>query len=378
MATRASASPVRHARHALARPRRATRAVAAARPGWRATTVASSRGEPSSSSPSPSRRAALVSALAGAAFGARDLASARVALAGERPVDMKALVRAFDEAMSAGSDFAKADEAWTRAIAIAPTNAAAWSNRGTKRLQAGRWADARDDLERSVELSPDPDAPDPLTLNNLGNAEGALGRWDAAMANYLEASKNREMESIALANFALAKFQVGEVEDALKTTRRILRRDPEFWDMRAAQAAFLWAAGDEAQAESEWSALCRSGRGFGAAASAEAMRGEDGGVTPAYAVELLEQQIRQQAAVVAGVVAMDGARKDGRESGSRSGSRDDLHADDTPCAVYADVKIVAPRWPPRCTAALDAFLGVRRTGKAMDYDGEVKEYAFGG
>ena len=287
-------------------------------------------------------------------------------------MDMKALVRAFDEAMSAGSDFAKADEAWTRAIAIAPTNAAAWSNRGTKRLQAGRWADARDDLERSVELSPDPDAPDPLTLNNLGNAEGALGRWDAAMANYLEASKDREMESIALANFALAKFQVGEVEDALKTTRRILRRDPEFWDMRAAQAAFLWAAGDEAQAETEWSSLCRSGRGFGAAASAEAMRGDDGGVTPAYAKELLEQQIRQQAAVVAGVVAMDGARKDGRESGSRS------YADDTPCALYADVKIVAPRWPPRCTAALDAFLGVRRTGKATDYDGEVKEYAFGG
>ena len=257
MATRASASPVGHERHALARPRRATRAAAAARPGWRATTVASSRGEPSSSSPSPSRRAALISALAGAAFAARDLASARIALAGERPVDMKALVRAFDEAMSAGSDFAKADEAWTKAIAIAPTNAAAWSNRGTKRLQAGRWADARDDLERSVELSPDPDAPDPLTLNNLGNAEGALGRWDAAMANYLEASKDREMEPIALANFALAKFQVGQVDDAVRTTRRILRRDPEFWDMRAAQAAFLWASGDEAQAETEWAALCR-------------------------------------------------------------------------------------------------------------------------
>ncbi len=48
--------------------------------------------------------------------------------------------------------------------------------------------------------------------------------------------------------------------------------------MRAAQAAFLWAAGDEAQAETEWSSLCRSGRGFGAAASAEAMRGDDGGV----------------------------------------------------------------------------------------------------
>ena len=46
--------------------------------------------------------------------------------------------------------------------------------------------------------------------------------------------------------------------------------------------------------------------------------------------------------------------------------------------VQEEPTIVAPRWPPRCTAALDAFLAVRRTGKAMDYDGEVKEYAFGG
>ena len=58
-----------------------------------------------------------------------------------------------------------------------------------------------------MELSPNVDDPDPLALNNLGNAEGALGHWDVAMSYYLEASKSREMESIALANFALAKFQ---------------------------------------------------------------------------------------------------------------------------------------------------------------------------
>mgnify|MGYP003311716571 CR=1 FL=1 len=96
MTTRTLASSVGHARHALARPRRTTRAATAARPGWRATTVASARGEPSSSSPSASRRTALVAALAGAAFAARDLTRARAAVAGEKPVDMKALVRAFD------------------------------------------------------------------------------------------------------------------------------------------------------------------------------------------------------------------------------------------------------------------------------------------
>ena len=229
-------------------------------------------------------------------------------------VDMRALTKAFEEAMSAGADYDAADAAWTKAINIAPLNSAGWSNRGTKRLQAGRWRDARDDLERSVELASDPNNPDALTLNNLGNAEGALGNWDAAMANYLEASKDpsREMESIALANLALAKFQVNDVDGSLRVARNILRKDPEFWDVRALATAVLWADGREEDAEAEWQQLCRSGRGFGSSNSAEdARKGGD----VAYAARLLEQQVAQQAAVVTGKLNTDGARKDGRDVG---------------------------------------------------------------
>ena len=196
-----------------------------------------------------------------------------------------------------------------------PTNAAAWSNRGTKRLQAGRWRDARDDLERSVELSPDPNHPDPHTLNNLGNAQGALGEWDAAAASYLEASKDRELESIALANLALARFQTEDVDAALRTTATLLRRDPEFWDARAAAAAFMWADGREADAEAEWARLCRSGRGS-ARPPPPRTPGPTGGrvrrETPRAAA-------RAAAAVVAGVISNDGARRDGRESGGGRG-----------------------------------------------------------
>lgn len=90
----------------------------------------------------PSRRQ---TALALFAAGATSLApgvNAAVAAAGaaDKPVDMRALVRAFDDAMAAGADFEAADKAWTRAIDIAPLNSAAWSNRGTKRLQARRWS----------------------------------------------------------------------------------------------------------------------------------------------------------------------------------------------------------------------------------------------
>ena len=33
--------------------------------------------------------------------------------------------------------------------------------------------------------------------------------------------------------------------------------------------------------------------------------------------------------------------------------------DRTPCKLYSSIDIVAPRWPPRCTAALDAFLNLK-------------------
>ena len=42
----------------------------------------------------------------------------------------------------------------------------------------------------------------------------------------------------------------------------------------------------------------------------------------------------------------------------------------------AAIARVRNRWPPRCTAALDAFLGLERTGKALGYDGDVHTYNF--
>jgi hypothetical protein len=44
-------------------------------------------------------------------------------------------------------------------------------------------------------------------------------------------------------------------QDAVRVARSILRKDPEFLDIRCALAAFLWATGDAAQAEAEWSKL---------------------------------------------------------------------------------------------------------------------------
>lgn len=297
------------------------------------------------------RRSALFAAFAGfaAAFASPDTRAEAAASA-----DMKTLTELFNRAMTSPS-YEEAESLWTKAIEIAPPNSpalsAAYSNRGTLRLQYSEWLGAVEDLQKSVDL--DGDHPDPLALNNLGNSKGALGRWDEAMADFLEASRFEDMRAIAQANYALAAFQTGRQDLATSTARKLLRKDPEFLDMRAALSAFLWAAGDQAEAEAEWTYLCKSGRGFGAKESAESKR-DDGAL--AYSATLLSQQFAQIGAELTGGV---------KEAGL-----------DTPCRLYKSTDVVANRWPPRATAALDAFLRVRRDGQALDYDGEVKTFDF--
>ena len=60
------------------------------------------------------------------------------------------------------------------------------------------------------------------------------------MADFLESSRGSEdMREIALANYALAALQSGREDVAVATCRKLLRRDSEFLDMRAALAAIL-------------------------------------------------------------------------------------------------------------------------------------------
>lgn len=302
------------------------------------------------------RRAAMFSALV-AAFGASVggfFSPSRPAQAVESQAeDIKALTEIFNRAMRAQT-YEEADAAWSEAIALAPNNSSAWSNRGTLRLQYSEWASAVDDLQRAVDL--DGDTPDPLALNNLGNAKGALNRWDEAMADFLEASRVEDMRAIAQANYALAAFQTGRVDLAIATAKKLLRKDPEYLDMRALLSAMYWSEGIVDLAESEWTYLCKSGRGFGAKTSAEDVRGDDPASDLRYASTLLSQQFAQQFAELTGGV---------KEAGL-----------DTPCRLYKTTDTVANRWPPRATAALDAFLRVRNYGEALDYDGRVKRFDF--
>lgn len=66
--------------------------------------------------------------------------------------------------------------------------------------------------------------PSAILLNNLGNAEGALGRWSDAMQHYKSAADDADVGTIALANYALAAFETGDNDLAIKSARQLLRR----------------------------------------------------------------------------------------------------------------------------------------------------------
>ncbi len=57
-----------------------------------------------------------------------------------------------------------------------------------------------------------------------GNAEGALGDWDGARRHYLMAANDPDLSAIAAANYALASFEAGDSDGAVKSARQLLRR----------------------------------------------------------------------------------------------------------------------------------------------------------
>ena len=207
----------------------------------------------------------------------------------------------------------EADETWTKAIEAAPNNSASWSNRGAVRLQRLMWKEAAEDLRHAAEDLDKGDSPGrALALNNYGNALVAV-HDEGAIELYRRAAQMApdDLGEIAGQNVALALFEFGKVQEAVDEARKLLRRDPRFYDARCALSAFLYAAGSAGDAEREWEALQNDGVG-----------------------------------------ATLYPRKDA-----------------------GAVARVRNRWPPRATAALDAFLRLDTSGNAMDWDGEVKSFA---
>ena len=236
------------------------------------------------------------------------LALAPLALAAPRP---PSLAQLFDQALAASREgsFDQALPLWNQVLEMAPEDAAAWSNRGNVQLVLGDPLAAIADQERAMALEPSNPEPhlnrgiaeealqrwgaaetdyrwileppaspvssdktasqaspassekpasqlDPevraAALYNLGNVQGSQGDWVAARNSFRTAADSRPGFAMARSSAALAAFQLGELEQAERELRALIRRYPLFADARAGLTALLWRLGASGEAESNW------------------------------------------------------------------------------------------------------------------------------
>jgi tetratricopeptide (TPR) repeat protein len=185
--------------------------------------------------------------------------------------------------------FVAADVVWTDIIALNDHNAAAWSNRGNCRTSQGRFTDAVADFDRAIELAPrEPDphlgkgvaleglrryedalheydvsnecslelygVPDPVVFNNRGNVYGlGMGDWKRAVDSFHQAALLSREYVFARANEALATYQLGMREEGVRMMESLLRKYPDFPDLRAALVAVYWSQSERrGDAETFW------------------------------------------------------------------------------------------------------------------------------
>jgi tetratricopeptide (TPR) repeat protein len=185
--------------------------------------------------------------------------------------------------------FADADAVWTDIIALNDRNAAAWSNRGNCRTSQGRFVEAVADFDRAIALAPEePDphlgkgvaleglkkyqdalheydlsnecslalygVPDPVVFNNRGNVYGlGMGDWARAVESFHRAALLSREYVFARANEALATYQLGKRAEGIRMMETLLRKYPDFPDLRAALVAAYWSEdGRQGDAETYW------------------------------------------------------------------------------------------------------------------------------
>ncbi|KAG2485094.1 hypothetical protein HYH03_016191 [Edaphochlamys debaryana] len=170
----------------------------------------------------------------------------------DRPWVPDLVGRAYGNRGNARSRQGRLEEALTdynTAIALCPWSVDPVLNRGVALEALGRFDEAVSDYRAVLAAAPN----DPAGWNNLGNASGGLGKWEDAVEYYGRAVQLAPASYAGAAgNRALALFEVGRTEESIREMRNLLRRYPDYTDMRAALAGALWSIGKEAEAEVQW------------------------------------------------------------------------------------------------------------------------------
>ena len=192
----------------------------------------------------------------------------------------------FEKALqeSKDGDFIQAEIDWSSYLNENPNDAAALSNRGNIRLALGDPQGAISDQTKAIEISPEDLDPylnrgiakealqlweeasndykyvlkknpkDLSALYNLGNVMGSMDNWIEAKRFFSQAASEDNAIAMARSSEALAIYQLGDLEEAEKKMRVLIRKYPLFADARAALSALLWRKGSAGEAESNWAA----------------------------------------------------------------------------------------------------------------------------
>lgn len=140
-----------------------------------------------------------------------------------REQDYQRLISVGDRALEAG-DLSGAIEAFTGAVDLNDDSMLAHLKRGEAYRRNAQYSEALRDLRQAVALDPSATRP----LEELGDVNAALGRFDAAAERYELYLARDERSPRLLYKAALARYRMGQVPAAIRALRQAVVLQPKF------------------------------------------------------------------------------------------------------------------------------------------------------
>jgi CRISPR-associated protein Csy1 len=173
--------------------------------------------------PFPERVAALQSQLAaGDAAGVRVAATTLLGDATLDPAQRAAVLRTRARAAEALRDPVSGIADLEAAVTLTPHDVRLWDDLGIQRSQAGRYAQAEEAFQQSIDRAPG----NARAWNNLGNTRSAQGKSSLAIAAFREAVARKADYALAWANLGKALCDAGDLADGDAALTRALELEP--------------------------------------------------------------------------------------------------------------------------------------------------------
>ena len=138
---------------------------------------------------------------------------------------------------------------YDESIRICPWSVDPVLNRGVLFENQLMFEEAIADYRAVLKVSPN----DPVGWNNLGNAQMGAGQFDDAISSLDRAVKlGGNRYAFAQANKAVALYAKGDDGEAEREMLSLLRRFPNFAEVRASLGALQWMKGEREKAEENW------------------------------------------------------------------------------------------------------------------------------